>query len=81
MVYDIRTHKQVQIPSIEGQTAPNLDAPIIHGIRSIQINPSQSMLATSAKNYNDICVYRLPTLDPLCIGEVISHNLLFKNIC
>lgn len=83
MVYDIRTKKHVQIPSIEGPTTSSFDVRSIQspGIRSIEINPSRSLLATSAMNSTDIAVYRLPTLDPLCIGKVILHNFLFKIIC
>lgn len=80
MVFDIRTQKHVQIPPIESLSFDirSIQSP---GIRSIEINPSRSLLATSAKDSTDIAVYRLPTLDPLCIGKVILHNFLFKIIC
>lgn len=80
MVYDVVTQRLDQIPSLGGRTASSSDTPAEQqcGIHSLQINPSRSLLATGAKNSNDIAIYRLPTLDPVCIGEVILHNLLFK---
>lgn len=69
MVYDVVTHKIDQIPSLLSRRDV-LGAEQNHcGIHSVQINPSRTLLATGARNTCDIAVYRLPTLDPVCVGE------------
>jgi hypothetical protein len=69
MVYDVMSKHLDQIPSLVGgrDTGPG-DAQC--GIHAVQINPSRSLLATGARNSSEVAVYRLPTLDPVCLGEV-----------
>lgn len=71
MVYDVVSQRLDQIPSLKSRTN-NVELPADQqsGIHSLQINPSRSHLVTGAKNSCDIAVYRLPTLDPVCVGEV-----------
>lgn len=69
MVYDVATHSLDQIPSlISRRDIPGAEQQQC-GIHSVQINPSRTLLATGARNACDIAVYRLPTLDPVCVGE------------
>lgn len=79
MVYDVVTQRLDQIPSLRGRTPSSSDTPAEQqcGIHSLQINPSRSLLATGAKNSNDIAIYRLPTLDPVCIGESAHKDWVF----
>lgn len=69
MVYNVKSHELDQIPSIKGRVDESADQQ--SGIHSLKINPSRSLLATGAYNSNEIAVYRLPTLDPIVLAEVI----------
>lgn len=70
MVYDVVTHKIDQIPSLlSKRDATGNEQQQQCGIHSVQINPSRTLLATGARNTCDIAIYRLPTLDPVCVGE------------
>lgn len=66
------------IPTIQGSRAAGVEGQ--NGIHAIQINPSRTLLATGARHSSDIAVYRLPTLDPLCIGEN-SHRDWVMDMC
>ena len=68
---DLKTKQVAQIPSLQSsdKSVPaNLECAC--GIHAIAINPSKTLLATGAEFTNDLAVYRLPTFDPLCVGEV-----------
>uniref|UniRef100_A0A1Y1LFP2 DDB1- and CUL4-associated factor 12 beta-propeller domain-containing protein n=1 Tax=Photinus pyralis TaxID=7054 RepID=A0A1Y1LFP2_PHOPY len=69
MVYDVVTRSLDQIPSLISRRDAHGGDQQQCGIHSVQINPSRSLLATGARNTCDIAIYRLPTLDPICIGE------------
>jgi len=76
MVLDVNTRDMDQIPSL--QSSENSHPPDQEcGIHSIEINPSRTLLATGARNSNDVAVYRLPTLDPICVGENAHSDWIF----
>uniref|UniRef100_A0A0V0GB69 Putative wd40 repeat-containing protein n=1 Tax=Triatoma dimidiata TaxID=72491 RepID=A0A0V0GB69_TRIDM len=83
MVYDVVTERIDQIPSLYGKREPNADAPqgeLSNGIHALQINPSHTLLASGAKNSSEIAFYRLPTLDPVCLGEG-AHSDWVLDLC
>ncbi|XP_017771552.1 PREDICTED: DDB1- and CUL4-associated factor 12 [Nicrophorus vespilloides] len=75
MVYDVVTHALDQIPSLVSRRNPTEQHQC--GKHSVQINPSKTLLATAARNACDIAVYRLPTLDPVCVGENAHKDWVF----
>ena len=84
---DLITSQIVQIPSLKSsQDSVAADCPC--GIHSIATNPSRTMLATGAIHTNDLAIYRLPTFDPVCIGEVgvtsksgVEVFVIQQNLC
>jgi len=65
----VQNDDTVVIPSIKG-TGDNEPAECPCGIHAIAVNPSRTLLATGAENTNDLAVYRLPSFDPVFLGEV-----------
>jgi hypothetical protein len=63
------------IPTLRNSRGANPDTQ--SGIHSCQINPSRTLLATGARHSADIAIYRLPTLDPICIGENAHRDWVF----
>ncbi|RWS00275.1 WD-repeat protein-like protein [Dinothrombium tinctorium] len=76
MLLDVKTGKIFRIPSLKSSA---LSKPPENscGIHSIEINPSRTLLATGGDNPNDIAIYKLPTLDPLCVGEGAHSDWTF----
>ncbi|XP_052865684.1 DDB1- and CUL4-associated factor 12 homolog [Anopheles cruzii] len=75
MVYDVNMRRVDAIPTLPNRNGGSPDTQ--SGIHACQINPSHSLLATGARHSADIAIYRLPTLDPLCIGENAHTDWVF----
>lgn len=75
MVYDVNMRRVDSIPTLRNSRGSNVDTQ--SGIHSCQINPSRTLLATGARHSADIAIYRLPTLDPVCIGEAAHRDWVF----
>ena len=78
LVYDVSMRRVDAIPTLS-HNRPN-HPEVQGGLHAIEINPSRSFLATGARNSSDIAVYRLPTLDPVCVG-IEGHRDLIMGMC
>lgn len=78
MVYDVNMRRVDAIPTLSNirLTGPETQ----NGIHAIEINPSRTFLSTGARHSADVAVYRLPTLDPVCIGEN-GHRDWIMDMC
>lgn len=73
MVYDVNQRRKEEIPTLRGSRSVQRHQ---HGIKAIEINQSRTLLATTAHHSSNIAVYRLPTLDPVCIGDQYSRDCI-----
>lgn len=69
LVIDLVDCRITPIPSLKSSDE-SLPAVCPCGIHSIKMNPSGTLLATGAEHTNDLAVYKLPTFDPVYVGEV-----------
>lgn len=78
MVYDVNMRRVDAIPTLANSryVGPGTQ----NGIHAIEINPSRTFLATGARYSADIAVHRLPTLDPVCVGEN-GHRDWIMDMC
>ncbi|XP_047003169.1 DDB1- and CUL4-associated factor 12 homolog [Schistocerca americana] len=78
MVYDVVKRQLDQIPSLQGvRSSANQQQDQQCGIHAVQINPSRTLLATGAHSSSEIAIYKLPTLDPVCVGEGAHQDWVF----
>ncbi|KAF6019619.1 DCAF12 [Bugula neritina] len=76
LIKNVYTDDIIKIPSLQGSgTVTPADCPC--GIHAISINPSKTMLATGAEHTNCLAVYRLPSFDPLLVGENGHSDWIF----
>ena len=67
---NIISKKKWDIPLLQGTgKIPQPDKNC--GIHSISLNKNCTKLATGSLNPNSVGFYRLPSLEPMCIGEVV----------
>ncbi|XP_067665044.1 DDB1- and CUL4-associated factor 12-like [Haliotis asinina] len=76
IVLDTASGRMTHIPKLKS-SEESIPAKCPCGIHSIAINPSSTLLATGANHTNDIAVYKLPTFDPVCVGELGHKDWVF----
>jgi len=80
LVLDVNSRQVDQIPSLQSsENSHPGPAEGDCGIHSIELNPSKTLLATGARKTHDLAIYRLPTLDPICVGEKAHTDWIFSS--
>lgn len=77
-IYDTNDHKIIDLPKLS-HLEPD---PVVttSSVYAIEVNPSRTLLATVGQLGRDVAIYRLPNLDPVCLGNK-SHNDGILDLC
>ncbi|VDP02108.1 unnamed protein product [Soboliphyme baturini] len=76
LVLDVNKRDLITIPSLKSSLKANFVDQNC-GIHAIRMNPSETLLATGAENPADVAVYRLPSFEPVTVGETGHCDWLF----
>lgn len=78
LVLDVNTGKKFKIPCLP--SSGNYEPPSRVencGIHAIEINPSRTLLATGGEKPYELAIYRLPSFEPVAVGENCHQDLIF----
>ncbi|KAF2354515.1 WD40-repeat-containing domain [Trinorchestia longiramus] len=79
-VYDSKTCQVHDIPRLAPPVPELSPAGSPHGVYAIDMNPSQTLLATVTQGGRNVAIYRLPNLEPLYYGYK-SHTDGILDLC
>ncbi|XP_022086935.1 DDB1- and CUL4-associated factor 12-like [Acanthaster planci] len=83
IVLDVYTGQQCRLPIIKSRTGRVYENCVytqslsFGGIHSIATNPSKTLLATGADNPDNVALYKLPSFDPVFLGENCHEDWIF----
>lgn len=78
LVLDVNTGKTFKIPNLPSSGNCKPRTPVQPcGIHAIEINPSRSLLATGGDQPHELAIYKLPSFEPVAVGESGHEDIIF----
>jgi WD repeat-containing protein 40A len=76
IVLDVQTGKSFKMPCLpsSGRFRPPVES---GGIHAIELNPSKTKLATGGDKTNELAIYKMPSFDPITVGEGCHEDWIF----